>query len=48
MTTARLYRALRNILNRDIDIVEDGYLMPYAEKRANDEKILIYERETAW
>ena len=47
MTTARLYRALRNILNRDIDIVEDGYLMPYAEKRANDEKILIYERETA-
>lgn len=44
LTTARLYRSLRDMLGREVDVVEDGYLMPFAEGTANRDKILIYER----
>lgn len=44
LTTARLYRSLRDMLGREVDVVEDGYLLPFAVDTANRDKILIYER----
>lgn len=44
LTTARLYRALKETLGREVDVVEDGYLMPFAVDSANRDKKLIYER----
>ncbi|MCD8210755.1 MAG: nucleotidyltransferase domain-containing protein [Prevotella sp.] len=35
---------LQKIFNRPIDLVEDGCLLPFAEKSANLDRILIYER----
>ncbi|MBO7598333.1 MAG: nucleotidyltransferase domain-containing protein [Bacteroidales bacterium] len=35
---------LEKILDRPVDIVEDGTLRPYAMQSANRDKILIYER----
>ena len=35
---------LETILNRPVDIVEDGTLLPYAVESANRDKKLIYER----
>ncbi len=36
---------LEKMLNKEVDLVEDGALMPYAERTANKDKKLIYERE---
>lgn len=44
LTTARLYRALKNTLGCEVDVVEEGYLMPFATDSANRDKRLIYER----
>lgn len=44
LTTARLYRSLKETLGREVDVVENGYLLPYAEASADRDKILIYER----
>ena len=35
---------LERMLNKEVDLVTEGSLMPYAEKSANKDKILIYER----
>ena len=35
---------LENILNREVDLVENGALLPWAEESANRDKKLIYER----
>ncbi len=35
---------LEKMLNKEVDLVEDGALMPYAERTANKDKKLIYER----
>lgn len=35
---------LENILGREVDLVEDGTLRPYAVNNVNREKKLIYER----
>ena len=35
---------LRKITRRNVDLVEDGYLMPFARKSAEHDKIKIYER----
>ena len=37
---------LEKILDRPVDIVEDGTLRPYAMKSANRDKKLIYERRS--
>ncbi|MBO6118567.1 MAG: nucleotidyltransferase domain-containing protein [Bacteroidales bacterium] len=37
---------LRKLLNRDVDLVVDGSLRPYAAATAEKDKILIYERES--
>ena len=36
---------LEHLLNRPVDIVEDGTLRPFAVNSANQDKKLIYERE---
>lgn len=35
---------LEDCLNRRVDIVEEGTLLPFAAESANRDKILIYER----
>lgn len=39
-----MWEDLEDMLNKDVDLVTEGSLMPYAEKSANHDKILIYER----
>ena len=38
---------LKELLGKEVDLVVDGCLMPFAEKSANHDKILIYERGRA-
>ncbi len=38
---------LENLLQREVDLVEDGALLPFAERTANRDKKLIYERPRA-
>ncbi len=44
MTHARMIVDLEHKLNRPIDLVADGTLLPFAVESANRDKILIYER----
>ncbi|MBQ0061774.1 MAG: nucleotidyltransferase domain-containing protein [Bacteroidales bacterium] len=44
---ARIVRELTELLHRDVDLVEDGTLLPFAVKNVENDKILIYEREAA-
>ncbi len=44
-TISRIMCALKQAINRDVDLVEEGRLLPFAEDSANHDKILIYERE---
>ena len=37
---------LQELLGRDVDLVEEGALRPYAAETANRDKILIYERKS--
>lgn len=46
LTTAKLYRSLKDMLGKEIDVVENGYLLPFAVESANKDKVLIYERKT--
>ena len=39
-----MWEDLEEMLNKDVDLVTEASLMPYAEKSANHDKILIYER----
>ena len=43
-TIAGMYVDLKKMLNREIDLVEDGTLLPFAVESAERDKILIYER----
>lgn len=43
-TVGGIYMDLRKLLGREVDLVEENTLEPYAAKSANNEKILIYER----
>lgn len=44
---AAIMMDLEKILNRTVDLVEEGALLPWAEKTANQDKKLIYERRSA-
>lgn len=35
---------LEALLKQKVDLVEEGTLLPFAQKTANEDKILIYER----
>ncbi len=38
--------ALEKLINRTVDMVEYGRLLPFAEKSVEQDKILIYERKS--
>ena len=44
-TMGGMYMDLKEILGREVDLVEEGSLRPYAVESANRDKILIYERK---
>ena len=44
MTITHMMSELRKTLNRRVDLVEEGCLMPFAEESVNRDKFLIYER----
>ena len=43
-TYAQIWRELQERLGRDVDLVEEGTLKPYAVESANRDKKLVYER----
>lgn len=43
-TIGGIYMDLKSLLKREVDLVEDGTLMPFANETANRDKVLIYER----
>ncbi|MBO4574677.1 MAG: nucleotidyltransferase domain-containing protein [Bacteroidales bacterium] len=45
MTISHMMGMLEKVLNRPVDLVEEGCLIPSAAESANRDKILIYERE---
>ena len=36
---------LENLLQQKVDLVEEGTLLPFAQKTANEDRVLIYERD---
>ena len=45
MKYVRMMLDLSDQIGKKVDLVEDGTLLPYAEKTANQDKKLIYERK---
>jgi len=45
-TMGGMYMDLKELLGREVDLVEEGSLRPYAMERANRDKKLIYERKS--
>ena len=43
-THGGMYMDLKELLGREVDLIVDGTLRPYAVESANRDKILIYER----
>ncbi len=42
----RIMNELSDKIGRDVDLVEEGTLLPFAERTANQDKRLIYERNS--
>lgn len=45
-TMGGMYMDLKELLGREVDLVEEGSLSPYAVESANRDKKLIYERKS--
>lgn len=45
-TMGGMYMDLKEILGREVDLVVDGSLRPYAVESANRDRILVYERKS--
>lgn len=43
-TMGGMYMDLKELLGREVDLVEEGCLLPFAVESANRDKQLIYER----
>ena len=43
-THGGMYMELRELLGREVDLVVNGTLRPYAQRTADNDKILVYER----
>ena len=43
-TMAKMYQDLKKMLDKEVDLVEEGSLRPYASASAEQDKKLIYER----
>lgn len=46
LTLGGMYLDLRELLGREVDLIEDGSLRPYAAESAERDKKLIYERKS--
>ena len=46
MTISRIMAKLGDLLTREVDLVEEGRLLPFAQKSVEQDKLLIYERES--
>ena len=46
MTISRIMAKLSDLLTREVDLVEEGRLLPFAQKSVEQDKLLIYERES--
>lgn len=44
-TMGGMYMDLKELLGREVDLIEEGSLRPYAAASANRDRILIYERK---
>lgn len=44
LTHGGMYEDLKELLGREVDLVADGSLRPYAKASADHDKILVYER----
>lgn len=44
LTQGGMYEDLKQLLGREVDLVVDGSLRPYAKESAERDKVLIYER----
>lgn len=44
MTISRLALGLEDILHKEVDLVDDKGLLPFARQSADSDKVLIYER----
>lgn len=44
LTHGGMYEDLKQLLGRDVDLVVDGSLRPYAKESADRDKVLVYER----
>lgn len=45
LTISRFRNSLGKLLNREVDLVEEDCLLPFAQESVNHDKILIYERK---
>ncbi len=43
-TLSEIYEDLKELLGREVDLITDGGLMPFARDSVDRDKILIYER----
>ena len=43
-TLSGMYEDLKELLGREVDLITEGGLMPFARESADCDKILIYER----
>lgn len=48
MKIANMYVTLKKLLQREIDLVEEGTLLPFAVETANRDKVLIYEKSASF
>lgn len=44
LTHGGMYEDLKQLLGREVDLVAEGSLRPYAKESAERDKILVYER----
>ncbi len=45
MTIAQIMVNLEKTINKPVDLVEEGRLLPFAQKSAKHDRVLIYERQ---
>ena len=44
LTHGGMYEDLKRLLGREVDLIGDGTLRPYAKESAERDKVLVYER----
>jgi len=45
-TISKIMLDIKKVLGKDVDLVEEDQLLPFAQESANKDKLLIYERES--